>query len=137
MKLKQTLNMNQKNNNEERENLNVDELYDIAKRLKDNKLEKQSTAAVLRKNPNMTMRQRYDIAKAEYQRALTDFNYFVEKYVYLYPSTINKVKVNEDGSISKMESDNVISEISKQRLLKIIQEETEKVLSQYLKNDEN
>ena len=129
--------MNQKNNNEERENLNVDELYDIVKRLKDNKLEKQSTAAVLRKNPNMTMRQRYDIAKAEYQRALTDFNYFVEKYVYLYPSTINKVKVNEDGSISKMESDNVISEISKQRLLKIIQDETEKVLSQYLKNDEN
>ena len=63
--------------NEER----INELYDIACRLKNSYDERVATKAVLAKNPSSAMHQRYAEAKGEYMKALYDFGEFVGKYV--------------------------------------------------------
>ena len=59
----------------------INELYDISKRLKESRDERVSTKAVISKNPSSSMRQRESNAKEEYVKALNDFDYFVKNYV--------------------------------------------------------
>ena len=59
----------------------INELYDISKRLKESWDERVSTKAVISKNPSSSMRQRESNAKEEYVKALNDFDYFVKNYV--------------------------------------------------------
>jgi hypothetical protein len=63
--------------NEER----INELYDIACRLKSSYDERVATKAVLAKNPSSAMHQRYEEAKGEHTKALYDFGEFIAKYV--------------------------------------------------------
>lgn len=76
--------MNQMNNNDEKF-LDVDELYNIAKRLKDSKMERVGLKAILKKNPGPTIRERYAKAKLDYIEALTDFDVFITKYIKTNP----------------------------------------------------
>lgn len=59
----------------------INELYDIARRLKNSYDERAATKAILAKNPSSAMHQRYEEAKGEYAKALHDFGEFVVKYV--------------------------------------------------------
>ena len=76
--------MNQMNNNDENI-LDVDKLYNIAKRLKDSKMERVGLKSILKKNPGPTIRERYSKAKLDYIEALTDFDVFVTKYIKINP----------------------------------------------------
>ena len=59
----------------------INELYDIACRLKNSYDERVATKAILAKNPSSAMHQRYAEAKGEYTKALNDFGAFVAEYV--------------------------------------------------------
>lgn len=63
--------------NEER----INELYDIACRLKRSRDERAATKAILAKNPSSAMHQRAAEAKEEYSKALSDLDVFVAEYV--------------------------------------------------------
>ena len=62
--------------NEER----INELYDIACRLKRSRDERAATKAILAKNPSSAMHQRAAEAKEEYSKALSDLDVFVAEY---------------------------------------------------------
>ncbi len=66
--------------NEER----INELYEIACRLKKSYDERVATKAILAKNPSSAMHQRAAEAKEEYAKALNDFGVFVTEYVKEY-----------------------------------------------------
>lgn len=123
---------NQTNNNE-KDYLDVDELFTIASRLKKWKDEKNGTKRILEKNPSSIIRERYDNAKIEYNKALQDFHYFIEKYIYLYPDSVSPIIFTEDGTCKVISKDNHITEIQKDRLLAIIQKEIDKELNTYFK----
>ena len=78
--------MNQMNNNEYY--FDVDKLYKIA--------EKLNTEAVIKKMPSNIMQERYNEAKLNYIKALTDFDFFVKNYIkdnegnFLFLDTIEK-----------------------------------------------
>ena len=88
--------MNQKNNNNEENILDVDELYEIASRLKEAKNNRISAKSILVKNPSSTINQRYINAKEEYGKALNDFDKFVNNYIKINPDSINQIIFDED-----------------------------------------
>lgn len=123
---------NQTNNNE-KDYLDVDELFTIAARLKKWKDEKNGTKRILEKNPSSSIRERCYSAKIEYNKALQDFHYFIEKYIYLYPDSVSPIIFTEDGACKMVGVDNNISEINKERLSKIIESQIENVIKEYFK----
>ena len=85
--------MNQMNNNENI--LDIEKLYNIAKRLKESRLERISSKAVLKKSPSDAMQRRYSEAKLDYFKALTDFDLFVRDYIRIN-SKEGLQKINEE-----------------------------------------
>jgi len=71
--------MNQMNS--ELNELNVDELYSIASKLKVSKDAMESYEGLLKKNPSHSTRERYSEMLNEYNKALNDYKYFVEHFV--------------------------------------------------------
>lgn len=63
--------------NEER----INELYEIACRLKKSYDEITATRAIITKNPSSAMYQRANAAQSEYAKASADFAAFVTEYV--------------------------------------------------------
>ena len=107
--------MNQMNSNFDLTIEEINALYDISKRLKESFDERVSVKKILAKNPSSGMYQREENAKQEYQKALQDFNYWLENFVVL--------------------KENKINEISKDRLVKYIQKETLRVINEYFENN--
>lgn len=90
--------MNQKNNNNEENILDVDELYKITSRLKEAKSNKVNSKSILAKNPSSTINQRYINAKKEYEKALNDFNFFVNNYIKVNFDGINQIIFDKDAT---------------------------------------
>ena len=95
----------------------VNTLYEIAKRLKENLDERINTKKILAKNPSAAMYQREADAKERYQKALQDYNYWLENFV-------------------AYKDENKINKIQRERLLKYIQTETTKIINDYFDNNE-
>jgi len=107
--------MNQMNNNENI--LDVDELYRIAKSLKESRLERITSAAVLKKSPSDVMQKRYTDAKLEYLEALSDFDTFVKNYV----------RINSKEGVQK---------IDEEELRNFIHSKLNSAFDEYFKNGE-
>lgn len=74
-------------------NEDIEKLYSIASHLKVANDSMMSYEELLKKNPSHTTRERYVAAFTEYEKALSDFNYFLENFIVFS----NNEKEKEDS----------------------------------------